>query len=119
MTGPGSNSASEILVRRGSDGELSRIGVFDIGPDCITRSAGTGAPSTLKANSQTQPVTEIGGIRVAIATFDAKTSQPQILTARGVGYPSRIHAYSFDSTAAEVGNFVAFEPSFKGGVFVG
>ena len=119
VTGPGSNSASEILVRRGSDGEITRIGVFDIGPIAAPEPLPPVSPTTLNANSQTQQVTEIGGIRVAIGTFDPTTSKPQILTARGIGYPSRIHAYSLDPTAAEVGNFVAFEPSFKGGVFVG
>ena len=118
VTGPGANSASEILVRRSSNGEIVRIGVFDIGPIASPEPLAPVPSVTLSAINSQQPITELGGIRVSVGNFDPNSTTPQILTARGIGYPSRVHAYSLHPMA-EVGNFVAFEPGFEGGIFVG
>ena len=118
VTGPGSDSSSEVLVRASNSGEIIRIGVFDIGPIASPDPLPLVPSIVLRAVSNQQPVTEEGGIRVTVNNFDQSSGTPEILTARGVGYPSRVHAYSLNPMA-EVGNFVAFEPTFQGGVFIG
>ena len=116
VVGPGGNSVPELRVLNSKDGSILRLSVFDIGVINGPNPLPTTNPSVLTAVGA--PAREEGGIRVAVTDIPGDTTKKQILTSRGPGYASRIHAYTIDPLK-ELNNFLAFEPGFDGGVFVG
>ena len=54
---------------------------------------------------------------MAVADLNASGTK-QIVVSRGPGLVSRIRSYTV-GPLAEAGNFLAFEPEFTGGIYVG
>ncbi len=120
VAGPGANDLNEIRVRSSSDGgSVVRIGVFDV----ARASAPTPVPTEDLAQSGRAiaglAAVEAGGIRVAVSATDPNgDGLAQILSSRGPGFLPRVRAYTL-AGATETNNFLAFEETFDGGVFVG
>jgi hypothetical protein len=115
-SGPGGNDAPVVTIRRSKDGTNVNLSVFDIGiigsDDSLPN-----APSNV-LTAQGGVVDENSGVRVAIAPFDPDSGTSRLIVSRGAGNVPRIRAYGIDPLV-EVGNFLPFEASFEGGVFVG
>jgi hypothetical protein len=114
--GPGEPAASAIAIRRGRDGSVSRVAVFDIGQIDAPGALPAVDPGVLAASGSTGK--DDTGLRVAMADLDASGDKKQVLVARGPGYPSRVKGFQLDPLR-EVGNVLAFEEGYTGGVFVG
>jgi hypothetical protein len=116
VVGPGGNDRSQVVVRKSGDGSLIPITVVDIGVISNPGSLPAVGNNVLSASvSESKAET---GIRVATVDFIGDGQTEQIVTTRGPGYPPRIRFYTVDPPA-EAGNFLAFEPTYVGGVFVG
>ena len=116
VVGPGGNDASKISIRRSLNGQTIAISVFDIGQIDSPKPLAATASSVLTAIGST--ATEDTGLRVAMTDLPGGGGKQQVLVSRGPGYPARVRGYSIEPVA-EVGNFLAFEEGFEGGVFVG
>ena len=115
VAGPGDNSVAIISIRDSRTGLVTPLNVFDIGvianPDPLPPS------DSDVLNASSGLASELGGIRVAVADLAASGAK-QIVVSRGPGSVSRIRTYTVNPLA-EAGNFLAFEPEFTGGVYVG
>jgi len=115
-TGPGGDNASKISIRQSINGQTISISVFDIGQIDSPKPLPSVSNSVLSASSSTAK--EDTGLRVAMTDLPDGDGKQQVLVSRGPGYPARVRGYSIDPVA-EVGNFLAFDGGFEGGVFVG
>ena len=115
IAGPGGNTVSQLSIRDSRNGTVTPLNVFDIGvsasPDLLPLAPSEVLSAAGGADS------ELGGLRVAVADLNA-TGTKQIVVTRGPGYVSRIRSYTVNPLA-EAGNFLAFEPEFTGGIYVG
>ena len=115
VVGPGNDSLPQISIRDSRTGSVTPLSIFDIGvianPDPLPATD----PSVLTAEGS--PSAELGGLRVGVADLNASGTK-QIVVSRGPGNVSRVRTYTV-GPLAEAGNFLAFEPEFTGGVYVG
>lgn len=116
VVGPGGNDASKISIRKSLDGQTISISVFDIGQIDSPKPLPSVSTNVLSATGTTSK--EDTGLRVAMTDLPGGEGKQQVLVTRGPGYPSRVRGYRIDPVG-EVGNFLAFDAGFEGGVFVG
>ena len=115
VVGPGDNSVPQISIRDSRNGSVTPLSVFDIGVIANPDPLPLVDSNVLSAEGSQN--TESGGIRVSVADLNASGTR-QIVVSRGPGYVPRIRTYTVNPLA-EAGNFLAFEPEFTGGIYVG
>ena len=116
IVGPGGNDRSAVVVRRSGTHQIQTVSVFDVG---IINSPGQlpAVPANVLSAVGSESREE-AGIRVAASDFAGANGRKTIVTARGPGYAPRVNFYSLDPPVQQA-NFLAFEPQFLGGLFVG
>ena len=115
VVGPGDNSVPQISIRDSRTATVTPLSVFDIG--VISNPDPLPLVDSNVLSAEGSQTTELGGIRVAVADLSA-TGTRQIVVSRGPGYVPRVRSYTVNPLA-EAGNFLAFEPEFTGGIYVG
>jgi hypothetical protein len=113
--GPGTDQAAQVVnILRSSDGSAASLNVADTGA--------INTPGTLPATpmvglaGMNSPTQLVGGLRLAM--IPGTDGRDQLAVARGPGFVPRVRLYTLDPLQ-EVGNFVPFELTFEGGIFVG